>query len=533
MDQRSAENNGFQTSESTLSSNRDQEYVGGFYLTKSELESVRHFRPMRLISNWTFWHDKRGFLVSKINQNEAQIVVAGTFYHLDEIDQDDAVERLLRSYEQSIESFEYELDLLVGRYVVVVSTKNQVVVYHDALGTRSVYYSTTSKDVASHYNLLAETLAVEQDRTWDEARMAMDLTLSPQIRQLLPNFRLDCDIQTPTRFFPVSENEFTHWTHEEKLVEITRLWKRSINDLLTLNKSVVFSITGGLDSRLSVAMAHDHWKELNLYTYGSKQPKNTHYSKVMNRDFKIPQSLIEIIQPKDYKFLHLAENKRLPTQLSDLIQTNSITRHGPGLVQRYRTEFSGDDWIHVRSTGVEVMRNYFGADESLRSIIRMCELDGATNFSDRIKTLGYDSPQHGYNRKDLIYWELRMGKWHSEVLNENDAAFETILPHNSRRLIKLFLAYSVPDRRSAFAIKELINRNAPLLNFYGVNDTRNLYEIVRDANDGNINLGSSPGKAPSTKELVLQTAKIVRVRGVQSVKRRLGNAASVIRHLVK
>src|SRR5699024_6605688 len=84
------------------------------------------------------------------------------------------------------------------------------------------------------------------------------------------------------------------------------------------------------------------------------------------------------------------------------------------------------------------------------------------------------------NRRDLFYWEIRMGKWHSEILNENDAAFETVLPHNSRRILKLLLSYSPEQRKSSFAVKELINSNAPILNFFGVNDKRNLYEIVRD-----------------------------------------------------
>ena len=527
MTQELPDNTNVQLSKESLKLQRDQKFVGGFYLTSKALDSVQNFHPLRLSSSWTFWHDARGNIVSKKSTKANQVVVFGSFFHLEENDLDLVVERLLQRYETSEEKFEDELDLLVGRYVVVVSDQDNNFVYHDALGTRSVYYSTASNDVSSHFNLLLEMLQIEKETDWDEARMAMDLTMSSQIRQLLPNFRLNCSSRVSNRYFPKKENEFSDWSHEEKQEEISRLWKRSIDALLSGNKSVVFSITGGLDSRLSVAMASERWNELNLYTYGTKKPKDTHYSKVMNRDYLIAQSLVSIIQPKTYKFLHLAENKRLSPELSELINTNSITRHGPGLVQRYRSEFPGDNWIHVRSTGIEVMRNYFGSDESLQSIIKMCEIDGATNFKDRISDLGYDVPQFGYNRKDLLYWELRMGKWHSEVLNENDAAFETVLPHNSRRIIKLFLAYSKKQRRDAFAIKELINSNAAMLNFFGVNDTRNLYEIIRDGYSEDIKTPGAP-KAPPTGELLTQTVKIVASRGTLSAKRRLRSLHSTL-----
>ena len=505
---------------------RDREYCGGFYLTNSKLDSVSHFQPFQLRSNWTFWHDSRGNLEAVSGQDRRQLMLFGTFFHLEESDPKDMMTRLLRALELGTANLEAEIDLLVGRFVLVIAEDSNCIVYNDAMGTRSVYYATNESSVASHYNLLAETVDCEQIRTWDEARMSMDLTKSAEIRQLLPNFRLDCSTRDVERYFPRRENEFDNWSHEEKQAEISRLWKRSLEALFHQDKSIVFSITGGLDSRLSVSMAHEHWNQINLYTYGSKQAKESHYSRVMNRDYAISQQLVEIIEPQTYVFIALSENKKVSTSLSSLLKRNSITKHGYGLVQRYREEFPGDDWIHVRSTGMEVMRCYFGIDQSIESIIRTCEKDGATGFLSRIGALGYDAPQFGYNKKDLLYWELRMGKWHSEILNENDAAFETVLPHNNRRLIKLFLSYSDADRRDAFALKELINSTAPLLNFFGINDTRNLYEIIRDTQLEGNKKSSDNQKPMSTKKVILQTFQLVRRRGVRKGQRMLHNLKS-------
>ena len=78
------------------------------------------------------------------------------------------------------------------------------------------------------------------------------------------------------------------------------------------------------------------------FTYGSKEAKDSNYSKVMNRDYQISQNIIEVIRPKEYKFLHLAEYKRIDSSLASLLRSNSY-KHGAGLVQRYRQEFPGDD----------------------------------------------------------------------------------------------------------------------------------------------------------------------------------------------
>src|SRR5699024_2986716 len=100
-------------------------------------------------------------------------------------------QKLQLALKESWSKLESELELLVGRYIVLGSARAENHIYHDALGTRSVYYSTDHSVVSSHYNLLARMLNSSAMRTWDQSRMAMDLTKAPTIRQLLPNFRLN------------------------------------------------------------------------------------------------------------------------------------------------------------------------------------------------------------------------------------------------------------------------------------------------------------------------------------------------------
>src|SRR5699024_10916109 len=50
------------------------------------------------------------------------------------------------------------------------------------------------------------------------------------------------------------------------------------------------------------------------------------------------------------------------------------------------------------------------------------------------------------------------------------------LPFNMRAIIETSLSFSLKQRKTDYLFKELINRNYPILNFFGKNEIQNLYE---------------------------------------------------------
>lgn len=91
-----------------------------------------------------------------------------------------------------------------------------------------------------------------------------------------------------------------------------------------------------------------------------------------------------------------------------------------------------------------------------------------------------------------------MGKWHAEILNEQDAAFETFLPISVREIYELLLAFPENERKDAASVWELINRSNPILNFWGANEDRNIYEQWRD-DKLKIKIDSAPKSTPSSR----------------------------------
>src|SRR5699024_6664448 len=103
--------------------------------------------------------------------------------------------------------------------------------------------------------------------------------------------------------------------------------------------------------------------------------------------------------------------------------------------------------------------------------------ENLNNLVSEYTTLfGYDKLIFDYHSLDLYYWENRMGRWHPEILNENDICFDTFLPLNVRAMLDITLSYTREERIKGFVFEELINKNYPILNFYGKNEKENLYE---------------------------------------------------------
>lgn len=164
------------------------------------------------------------------------------------------------------------------------------------------------------------------------------------------------------------------------------------------------------------------------------------------------------------------------------------------MIKHYNNNFNEQDTIHIRANLLEIGRAYYlkldkrndinsvknvfdNSFKNSKSKVSKEILD--SRFFESIRELYYDKV-FDYHILDLYYWENRMGRWFSEVLNETDTAFETFLPFNVRSIIDISLSFGIKERREDYMFKELINRNYPILNFYGENEVKNIYEQARD-----------------------------------------------------
>lgn len=373
--------------------------------------------------------------------------------------------------------FNEQPSYLAGRFVLLRMDKGgKMYVYHDTSATRSVYYSIACRLVSSHISLLASLVGASRlPYAEKDVRYALDFTGFRDLYALLPNHRIEISSMFVERYFPVKLNQFLSWSIEDKLNEAERLWSNSVNALCSRNEQIAVSVTGGADSRVTLAFLRGYWDRVHSFTYGLNAEAASKYSKVMSKDFALARQLVDICGLSHHSFIDLSDLPPLGEDLRGLLQLNTVAAHGQRLVGAYRRTYPGDGWTHIRSTAIEVMRGYWGKTASearVRNIVNPANLPGV---DERFPRFGYLSDMHGYTNSDLMYWELRMGKWHGEIMNENDAAFDTVLPQSVRRLFEIFLSFDYVDRKSSRFLYELVSRRAPWLHFVGINDMKNLW----------------------------------------------------------
>lgn len=467
-------------------SRREHPYAGGFLLADTDLGDIAHFDKSKLANRWWFWSDRVVTEERADALDGSFVLIRGFWAGAWELgtSKSDA-EYLLTQVETSLDAFHQALDLMSGRFVILLYRNRELVVYNDAIGSRTVYYSSGRRVIASHINLLRMYESAElvgRQFQPSELDWAADFTPWSGLYSLLPNYRLVVDTLQVERFYPRNENPFWDMERDEKYREIERIWKTTQERILGSKKAVAFSVSGGFDSRLVLAMAKEHWGSITGYTYGEpskgKRNQGTYYRRTMLSDDRIVRQLIPSVGFESHTFIDVTKRPQLGNQLQELLEQNTYGWHGFHLVASYRDLFPGDGWLNVRGNAIELSRQP-RPDTSFEDLVGRCQQDYPRSVEDRLRYLGYDRPLHGYNLQLLAYWEFRHGKWLGEINNELDAAFETWTPAGNRRVRDLMSAFPEHEQREGLIVRDLIDRNAPELNWPPTNSNRNLYREWR------------------------------------------------------
>ena len=458
---------------------RDIAFSKGFMLTRDDTSSVAHFVETPLWDGWTLWSDDFTPTSRATASDDVTVLIRGQFFDGTGVTSDDVASKLAESLAISYEKFERSLGTLLGRYMVIARREGETWLYHDALGLRSVYFDRDAGLVGSHARLVAQKAKREAIHAAKETRYRLDYTIFDRVWQLLPNFRLNLNTFKAERYFPRTTNRYLDWSSDEKLARIEELWRNAHRALFERWDNVVLSITAGLDSRFVLAMLRDNRHDISTITYGNPRPGGSAYARSMHMDYSRVTEMLPYIASKEHWFVDLTDKTQNDPRLIELAETNSFKSHGRKLLARMRNLFEEPDWIHLRGNGVEIVRRYW--KESHANFAALKKYMGLTTASDvaQAKEMGYGAVLHGFMPDDLAYWELRMGKWHSEIMNEQDILYETIVPLGMRDIIELLLSFPIYEREEALAIYDLIDRNMPELELFPVNEDDSVFKQRR------------------------------------------------------
>ncbi|BFL74965.1 hypothetical protein M7M4_17170 [Corynebacterium pseudogenitalium] len=486
-------------------------FASGFVLSNRDFGPIAHFEKRALPNGLWWWSDSFVDEDQASAENGDFLIIRGHWASGSEDGIDDSsARRFLYLAQESIALFEDELDYMCGRYLIVLHLHGNTWIYNDAIGNRTVYYAADQSVATSHLNLLNQVSPHELlSRSLEKARVAKyqwaaDLTPYKNVRHVLPNHKLNWDERETVRFYPREANPFYGWDSESKYAEIERVWRAVQAQYFDRYSRIAFSISGGVDSRVVLAMAKPYWDRIVGYTYGLAKrgeglaQRGTFFGRTMENDESIVRQMLSSCDFKDHVYFNMESLEKVDDQLEHLLENNTVGSHGKRLVASYRRAFEGP-WLNIRGNAIELSRTG-NSKLSFGALVEKCQGDFPADVTSRLKALGYDSNLYGYGRGALTYWEFRHGKWLGEIHNELDAAFDTWVPAGIRRVRDLMAAFDEQEVRNSLVVRDLIERNAPELNRYPVNSQETLYSEWRELKREQLNNGS--GRAPLSAEVV-------------------------------
>ncbi|QTN00777.1 hypothetical protein ERJ70_16715 [Sediminibacillus dalangtanensis] len=409
---------------------------------------------------------------------------------------------LYEYYNDSEEKFYNYLERLSGRFAIVLNIKGKIKIYNDATGMQSVFYHSKKVALGSHALLVAEATKSSEssiiDTEWLKDKKTYhlpgDFTPYEDIFFLLPNHTREMNSAVTSRYFP--REDLTQKNIDEVIAIVEKEANEQLN-LISDKYNILMSLTAGLDSRSTLALLKNHLDKVKFFTYYYMHSENSDFagSKSLLMDEKMVKEMVDNLNlnhqmlPIDYA--RTKDDDYL--KLRNILSKNTFLNHNSLLAKLYFENFPPQENIlHLRSNIQEITRMFYRKmhrfNDDIASFGQIAKSWSPNLWEDPStqeplkKWLDQYTPNvgFGYDPFDILYWESRMGTWHSQLLIQSDLAFNTHILINSHFILKNMLAVSTSERRNNLHLTKLIEKRWPVLSFWKVNEDKNLLQIVEE-----------------------------------------------------
>ena len=381
-------------------------------------------------------------------------------------DADKVVERLHSLYRVSEEGFLDYLDLLTGRFVLVVTSPDRSFVLQDAAGILGLFYDGSSDEllVSSHASLIAlltgrSISATVRDfigtREYINKRRHFPGLTTPHegVRMLTPNTLLHLPGRTVERFFPRSPLERGRIT-DELVEELATLFAAQVDMLIEKHKLAV-SITGGIDSRLTLASAVSHKDDILCFTYVMDETSRL--------DAELASRLCDHLGVAHTIFR--VDPETCGEDLEEYLKVWSLNTSGmrsdaQGRLTKVFFDTYPADRLHLKSNISEVARaavrrykkNFLPNSISPTTLAKIYGINPAAPFvvdafREYVEITDFKIERtFNYDIYDLFQWEYRMGTWQCLQVMDFDTSHNTVMLYNNRHVLKKMLGVPVADQ---------------------------------------------------------------------------------------
>lgn len=460
-------------------------YTRGYLITdKEELQ----FGQYPFYDNWDKESLYRFRIYVQANQHcvvyeedERKFFLAGHCYNpfSGEWEEREIIKKLALHYKEN--TYNQYLNQLTGNFVVGYEEKNGTLSFTcDATGMLTAYYGKVNGKfyVSCYSHLIGDICELQFDPYVKELisyryyplfgkMLPGDMSAYQNIRHVIPNFQItyaDGEVKKQ-RFWPTEQisTELLQSEYKDKI----RLSSEILHNSLQLvgekwpGKAAI-SLTGGCDSKTTLACANGLYDNFNYFSYVSSEAERV--------DAEAAKEICQSLMLKHRIY-------QIPEQDSDFQDTEiwrAILRRNCGEIGEnnandvrkriYFTEHHDFD-VEVKSWVSEIVRAYYNKRfmkknfppyPTARYLTAMYKVflgqrrlvrQTDQHFQDYLDEYYTKDVFDKVNWTDLIFWEYRVSSWNGLVIsNEHSLSFDITIPYNNRILLQTLLGTPLEGR---------------------------------------------------------------------------------------
>lgn len=424
--------------------------------------------------------------------------------------EEEILKELMKCLEKNEKPLFWEIiNYLTGVFVLLFLQGKKVYVIGDASGMQTVYYAQKEGKVyvSSHTELIGEQLGLKWDpyisRLVDYRFFPLlgnslpgNLTAYKEVRRLVPNHYTVLEpfkITRSKRFYTPSDRKLSV---EEAACEVADILHRNLELIVKKWDHPAISMTGGCDSRTTLAAANGLYNRFTYFSYISNEAEqvDARAAHMLCKELGLPHTIYQI-PARDEELDGIDEAREVL-----FCNCGKLSPNNPNDVRKrvYFAENHDFD-IEVKSWASEIGRAYyskrfhgrteFGDKPTPRKCTTLYKFflnnrklvwETDRVFKEYLKNYFKQDSEKPLAWQEQFFWEFRVPSWNGPVITgEHRYSFDITIPYNNRRLLEALLSVSIEDRihdKVYSSIRDLMN---PAVDATGISATNMHHTEIR------------------------------------------------------
>lgn len=404
---------------------------------------------------------------------------------------------------------------LTGVFTLFVIRNDEVWIVDDASGMQTTFYTAQNGKiyVSSHTMLLGEMLGLKKDPYVERLTsyrffpllgnyLPGDLTQFVGLKRVTPNFC--CTYQngsfTNRRFF--TPYQIKNKSRSELVQEAGQILRNSLELIARKWDKPAISLTGGCDSKTTLACGNGLYDRFRYYSYSSSEAEQV--------DCEAAAMICKAlgVEHTIYPVPGLVSPEEHPEVVSQILRWNCgdlLDSNPNDIRKRIMLNKITDFDVEIKSWASEIGRAYFSKRFHGRTKFppkptgRACTTlykfflhnrklvkESDKVFEQFIQDYYEPARTNPIEWYEQFFWEFRVPAWNGLVITgEHRYSSDITIPYNNRVLLTLFLSVPLEDRISDAMYKEIRETFNSTIDATGVSVT-NLHHTDRRAKFENI-----------------------------------------------